>query len=457
MIQAGDRSRGSTFDKSRTVGNDRPVRLFPGIVLVLGLVAACGGSTSDTPRTADAESGTTTAVASGSPASDTLAEPEEPGATVPEAATGSTTTSASVSTTEAVATTTSVSATTTSVAATTTTSSADLVVTPEAGRPELDISSSFACIGAALGQQAAFELNQRPATSGEMALIDHCPEPTHDMACVDGALGMQVTDQLLAGRHEPTSEELEQVRHCLLSAAPELDSGAAGEAGANRVDIAPSDSDQAFGDTAPDQDWDYPDDGQGPADQSGPPCLRGDHGDALGPECNVPLPTLGPRITRGELVDIRGDQPAYVTPTTSDCEVVEGGQCAELRWEPVAPLLAGDFTSIQIAPTDPNIIYAGIDSNDMSLYKSVNGGASWQVTHVTGHTSGVAISPTDPDTVIYTNLEAPTQHTTDGGATWSAVMGGISQKPYTTVSFSPSDSNVAYTANVPGPSRGGMW
>ena len=457
MIQAGDRSRGSTFDKSRTVGNDRPVRLFPGIVLVLGLVAACGGSTSDTPRTADAESGTTTAVASGSPASDTLAEPEEPGATVPEAATGSTTTSASVSTTEAVAPTTSVSATTTSVAATTTTSSADLVVTPEAGRPELDISSSFACIGAALGQQAAFELNQRPATSGEMALIDHCPEPTHDMACVDGALGMQVTDQLLAGRHEPTSEELEQVRHCSLSAEPELDSGAAGEAGANRVDIAPSDSDQAFGDTAPDQDWDYPDDGQGPADQSGPPCLRGDHGDALGPECNVPLPTLGPGITRGELVDIRGDQPAYVTPTTSDCEVVEGGQCAELRWEPVAPLLAGDFTSIQIAPTDPNIIYAGIDSNDMSLYKSVNGGASWQVTHVTGHTSGVAISPTDPDTVIYTNLEAPTQHTTDGGATWSAVMGGIAQKPYTTVSFSPSDSNVAYTANVPGPSRGGMW
>ena len=457
MIQAGDRSRGSTFDKSRTVGNDRPVRLFPGIVLVLGLVAACGGSTSDTPRTADAESGTTTAVASGSPASDTLAEPEEPGATVPEAATGSTTTSASVSTTEAVAPTTSVSATTTSVAATTTTSSADLVVTPEAGRPELDISSSFACIGAALGQQAAFELNQRPATSGEMALIDHCPEPTHDMACVDGALGMQVTDQLLAGRHEPTSEELEQVRHCSLSAEPELDSGAAGEAGANRVDIAPSDSDQAFGDTAPDQDWDYPDDGQGPADQSGPPCLRGDHGDALGPECNVPLPTLGPGITRGELVDIRGDQPAYITPTTSDCEVVEGGQCAELRWEPVAPLLAGDFTSIQIAPTDPNIIYAGIDSNDMSLYKSVNGGASWQVTHVTGHTSGVAISPTDPDTVIYTNLEAPTQHTTDGGATWSAVMGGISQKPYTTVSFSPSDSNVAYTANVPGPSRGGMW
>ena len=457
MIQAGDRSRGSIFDKSRTTGNDRPVRLFPGIVLVLGLVAACGGSTSDTPWTAGVESGTTTAVASGSPASDTLAEPEEPGATVPEAATGSTTTSASVSTTEAVAPTTSVSATTTSVAATTTTSSADLVVTPEAGRPELDISSSFACIGAALGQQAAFELNQRPATSGEMALIDHCPEPTHDMACVDGALGMQVTDQLLAGRHEPTSEELEQVRHCSLSAEPELDSDAAGEAGANRVDIAPSDSDQAFGDTAPDQDWDYPDDGQGPADQSGPPCLRGDHGDALGPECNVPLPTLGPGITRGELVDIRGDQPAYVTPTTSDCEVVEGGQCAELRWEPVAPLLAGDFTSIQIAPTDPNIIYAGIDSNDMSLYKSINGGASWQLTHVTGHTSGVAISPTDPDTVIYTNLEAPTQHTTDGGATWSAVMGGISQKPYTTVSFSPSDSNVAYTANVPGPSRGGMW
>ena len=322
-----------------------------------------------------------------------------------------------------------------------------------------DLQSTFECVMEVLGPDVAWGLGDRMLPAQMLVEVGDCPMPTHDQWCIFDFVGKTMLDNLVTGRYHPTAEDAAMVQHCRIAEGSTWVSwlgGTQSSADAPSVGV-----DQAFGDTAPDQDWDYPaDDGQGQTDeatQSGPPCLRGDHGDALGPECNVPLPTLGPGVTRGELVGIRGDPPARVMPTTSGCEVVEGGRCAELRWEPVAPLLAGDFTSIQIAPTDPNIIYAGIDSNDMSLYKSINGGASWQVTHVTGHTSGVAISPTDPDTVIYTNLEAPTQHTTDGGATWSAVMGGIAQKPYTTVSFSPSAANVAYTANVPGPSRGGMW
>ena len=519
MIQAGDRSRGSTFDKSRIVGNDWPVRLFPGIVLVLGLVAACGGSTSDTPRTAGVESVTTTAVASGSPASDTPAEPEDPGATVPEAATGSTTTSASVSTTEAVAT-------------TTTMSSADLVVTPEAGRPELDISSSFACIGAALGQQAAVELNQRPATSGEMLLIDHCPEPTHDMACVNGALGMQVTDQLLAGRYEPTPDELEQVRHCSLSAAPELDSGAEGEAGASLVDIqsafacvsaalgpgeawglggrmlsageldkvaecpmpthdqncveefvggqmlghlvtgryqatandasmiqhcelaygstwsswlgsepffvdAPSDSDQAFGDTAPDQDWDYPDDdGQGQTDGTSPAESDGDT-------------TASPAtLIVGELRSVRGPASGHSASSTSGCSVFENGQCAELRWERVTGLRTGVVGALAISPSEPDVIYAGFDSNDMSLWRSDDAGSTWTHVAESAHVSGVAVKPTDSRTVIHGVVEGDLLFSADGGAgsEVALTLRGMENYRFSAVAYASSDPDIAYTS-----------
>ncbi|SVC67768.1 uncharacterized protein METZ01_LOCUS320622, partial [marine metagenome] len=95
--------------------------------------------------------------------------------------------------------------------------------------PGFDIHSEFACTIGALGEAAAFELIGRSPTSQELAQIEHCPPSTHDVSCVDDALGMDITDLLLAGRHQPLPEEMERVAECALSGSSDLEVEAAGE------------------------------------------------------------------------------------------------------------------------------------------------------------------------------------------------------------------------------------
>ena len=155
-----------------------------------------------------------------------------------------------------------------------------------------------------------------------------------------------------------------------------------------------------------------------------------------------------------------------VVSQTDECEIFEGDECAEIQWEAVNELRAGEYTAIQISPSNPDIIYAGIDSNDMSLYQSKDGGDTWKLVHITGHTSGVAISPTDPNVVVYTILEGPMERTTDGGLTWNSVdIGGVEVQRldptqeganiFTAVAFAPDNGNIAYTSTVSGMHRSG--
>ena len=228
-----------------------------------------------------------------------------------------------------------------------------------------DIHSRFACIVETLGNQTAMKMVGRPATSEELTKTEHCPPSTHDVSCVDSALGVEITDLLIAGRYEPSVEEVERVAGCVLGGTSDQDVAAAGETTTNAPPIDPAAA-----------------------------------------------------LVDGELVAVEPPTPGYEPPDEGGCSVYEGDRCAELRWEPVADLLAGEFTSIQISPADPNVIYAGVDSNDMSLYKSVNAGATWELVHTTGLTSGIAVHPNDPQTVLYTILEGPVQRTNDGGTSW---------------------------------------
>ena len=135
---------------------------------------------------------------------------------------------------------------------------------------------------------------------------------------------MEITDLLIAGRYEPSVDEVERVAGCVLG-------------GTSDRDVAAADETVAAGETTTD------------------------------------APPVDPAVAlvEGELIAVEPPTPGYELPDEGGCSVFEGDRCAELRWEPVADLLAGEFTSIQISPADPNVIYAGVDSNDMSLYKSV--------------------------------------------------------------------------------------
>jgi photosystem II stability/assembly factor-like uncharacterized protein len=161
--------------------------------------------------------------------------------------------------------------------------------------------------------------------------------------------------------------------------------------------------------------------------------------------------------------------PSYQTPIDG-CQVLENKRCAELNWKPTADLQAGEFVAIEISRTNPNVMYAGVDSNDMSMYRSLDGGASWDLVHIAGHAAGVAISPINPDNAIYTNLETAVYQTLDGGKTWGPVVGGVAGqldansrpaggevRPWTAVAFSNDNPKIVYSAKLRGDSRGGIW
>jgi len=335
----------------------------------------------------------------------------------------------------------------------------------------------------------------------------------YDIQCMDRALGMDISDQIIHMGRPPTGVELVQIEQCLVGAEAETPAQAetkpaSGEdtkfdhdnyspecmvealggkvaaqirfEGRTPTAIGLAKLEKCFIGAGATERADQQEAGQ-PAGSDGhqdaPPsdggstvkdgtvysqrqCLRDGHGHALGPDCNVPPEALSAGVVAADLRDALPQEPAHKLPVSVECEIFEADRCAELRWEPVSEMLAGEFTAIEISPTDPNIIFAGIDSNDMSLYKSTDAGATWQLFDVTGHTGGVAISPTDPNIVLYTNLEAPVRRSADGGWNWESVLSIVTDTgatPFTAIAFSPDDPNLVYTANVPGPSRGGFY
>ena len=188
-----------------------------------------------------------------------------------------------------------------------------------------------------------------------------------------------------------------------------------------------------------------------------------------GPQCNLIPPPLSDGVTQGTLLSVSLPNPSYQSPVEG-CQVLENGKCAELKWERTADLQAGEFVAIEISRTNPDVMYAGVDSNDMSMYRSLDAGASWELVHVAGHAQGLAISPVNSSNAIYTNLETAVYQTLDEGNTWGPVLGGVAGQldaksragggkvqPWTAVAFSNDNPKIVYSAKVRGSSRGGIW
>jgi len=172
--------------------------------------------------------------------------------------------------------------------------------------------------------------------------------------------------------------------------------------------------------------------------------------------------TDSPQITvPAELRGVSLSRPTHLVPRSTTCETFQDGHCAELRWGRVDGLQAGEFTALQVSPTDPNVIYAGIDANDLSLWRSDDAGATWTrkiPNNNSAHTSGVAVSPANPDVVLYTTLEGDVYRTSDGGENWEPVLGRNASYPdggaggtqFTAVAFSIENQSVAYATATSG-------
>ncbi|MDC8005402.1 T9SS type A sorting domain-containing protein [Aureisphaera galaxeae] len=122
-------------------------------------------------------------------------------------------------------------------------------------------------------------------------------------------------------------------------------------------------------------------------------------------------------------------------------------------------LVSGDFPAFsapfEIAPSDPNILYAGATF----LYKATDGAVipgSWVATSSTAvdvfPIMKIAISPNDPDLVYVTTSPDPTNgpagakifKTTDGGASFIQLVNGLPNRICKDIEFDPTNEDILY-------------
>jgi len=389
----------------------------------------------------------------------------------------------------------------------------------ERGTRDADVSGrenyDFACAEKTLGKKIIDQLSEgRLPSQDELDRIEHCradnnstqrssgnkqtgsqqsgerlTEANYNPGCVDETLGMQITDQLFYEGRLPSQDELDRIEHCSIKkqsaeygnkqeqttqpqSGERLDVDAYDFECAKEV-LGPATTNLLFFKRQPPTQDQLQDIERCLASNISKRSPSGNDLDLLpssdpaGPVRRMvkrsPLPE---GVISAALKTVQLPNANRVEAKASGCEVFEGSDCAEVRWEPVSDLRAGSFTSIKIAPSNPDVIYAGVDSNDMSLYKSEDGGATWWLAHITGHTMSVAVSPNDADLAVYSILEGPMQRTTDGGSSWNPVDTGdvvvrrveqtnMGANLFTTVVFAPDNENIAYAATVSGMQRSG--
>ena len=183
--------------------------------------------------------------------------------------------------------------------------------------------------------------------------------------------------------------------------------------------------------------------------QEGPPTilqivLTDQSGFTAGPQNCGGAPSS---VTSAHLIDSRIPRPQAATSTGDGCEIFERGECSELRWERLSGIRSGEFTRIRIAPSDPNVIYAAIDANDMSVWKSEDAGDSWTRVAANDHSTDVIVHPTNPDIALYGVQGPEIFRTDDGGNSWQSVLHGSGPgPPGNTMAYAVSQPETLYAA-----------
>lgn len=175
---------------------------------------------------------------------------------------------------------------------------------------------------------------------------------------------------------------------------------------------------------------------------------------------------IGPPGNRAIAVaSIPGDPDVYYVGAASGgiFKTTDGG----IHWEPIFDKQdVSSVGAIAIAPTDPNIVWAGtgepyirshISIGD-GIYESTDAGKTW--THMglenTGRIANVIIDPRDPNIVLACSLgtsygpqqERGVYRTTDGGKTWQKTLFVDENTGCSDLTMDPNNSHILFA---------GMW
>lgn len=175
---------------------------------------------------------------------------------------------------------------------------------------------------------------------------------------------------------------------------------------------------------------------------------------------------IGPAYMSGRIADIAVDQ---TDPSTWYVAVGSGGvwktENNGTTWSPIfdnqAVYSTGDVT---ISPSNPDIVWVGTGENNGGrhisfgdgVYKSVDGGKTWKNMGLgaSEHISDIIIHPTDPDTVWVSSQgplwtsggERGLYKTTDGGETWDRVLETDEWTGVTSLVIDPRNPDRLYAA-----------
>jgi photosystem II stability/assembly factor-like uncharacterized protein len=127
-------------------------------------------------------------------------------------------------------------------------------------------------------------------------------------------------------------------------------------------------------------------------------------------------------------------------------------------------LPASSIGALAIAPSDPNIIYAGSGqvaarydvAAGNGIYKSIDGGATWNSAGLaaTRHIGAVLVDPRQPDTVLVgalghyfgPNPERGVYRSSDGGKTWQQTLFIDADTGVVDLAADPSNPDIVYAA-----------
>ena len=175
---------------------------------------------------------------------------------------------------------------------------------------------------------------------------------------------------------------------------------------------------------------------------------------------------IGPAVTGGRIHDVEAlpNDPSTVYVATASGGLWKSTNRGHTWTDLWTNMPVSTFGDVAIAPSNPNVVYAGTgeQQNRQSsswgngVYRSDDGGASW--THLgleeTRHIGRVRVDPSDPDIVWVAaggNLWAPNPErgvykSTNGGQSWEQVLVVDEFTGATDLVLDPTDGQVAYAA-----------